>query len=282
MGFIKLTCPNCGADIQLDETKEYGFCTYCGTKIMQDKLVIEHKGKISIDGIVSEQSYLDRAFIFIGDSSFFQATVYLDKVLDLNPYCSKAYIGKLLCSLKLESIESLKKNATKPLDNYDDFQKAKKFAKADELEELLLLEASVLDTLDGETLNQKSKDEKQKNYIIDQEKKIENIKMYLEDNRKLYTNHTIINIVLFIIAAALLILLLFEILLFATAEKGEVFFRVAPSILSVFTIIGLVSVLKKNRSNNQLIKEYKGKREQLVLEEHNLAIQKSNYSKTRG
>ena len=66
MGFIKLTCPNCGADIQLDETKEYGFCTYCGTKIMQDKLVIEHKGKISIDGIVSEQSYLDRAFIFIG------------------------------------------------------------------------------------------------------------------------------------------------------------------------------------------------------------------------
>ena len=30
---IDLKCPNCSASISLDETREYGFCSYCGTKI---------------------------------------------------------------------------------------------------------------------------------------------------------------------------------------------------------------------------------------------------------
>lgn len=33
MGMKALKCPYCGADIELDESIEYGFCSYCGTKI---------------------------------------------------------------------------------------------------------------------------------------------------------------------------------------------------------------------------------------------------------
>ena len=48
MGLIKLKCPSCGADIQFDGPNDFGFCTYCGTKVMQEKTIIEHKGEINV------------------------------------------------------------------------------------------------------------------------------------------------------------------------------------------------------------------------------------------
>ncbi len=49
MGLIKLKCPSCGADIQFDGSNDFGFCTYCGTKVMQEKTIIEHKGEINVN-----------------------------------------------------------------------------------------------------------------------------------------------------------------------------------------------------------------------------------------
>lgn len=49
MGMVAIKCPQCGADIQLDENRDFGFCTYCGTKVMQDKIIIEHSGSVKID-----------------------------------------------------------------------------------------------------------------------------------------------------------------------------------------------------------------------------------------
>ena len=37
MGFIAVKCPTCGADVNLDSSREFGYCTYCGTKIVQDR-----------------------------------------------------------------------------------------------------------------------------------------------------------------------------------------------------------------------------------------------------
>lgn len=50
MGFVAMKCPSCGANFELDETREFGFCNYCGTKVMQEKTVIEHRGSVKIDG----------------------------------------------------------------------------------------------------------------------------------------------------------------------------------------------------------------------------------------
>lgn len=44
-----MKCPQCGADFQLDDSREFGFCTYCGTKIMQEKIVVEHNGSVKVD-----------------------------------------------------------------------------------------------------------------------------------------------------------------------------------------------------------------------------------------
>ena len=39
MTLIALRCPNCSGDIELDDSREFGFCLYCGTKIMVQKYV---------------------------------------------------------------------------------------------------------------------------------------------------------------------------------------------------------------------------------------------------
>ncbi len=40
MPVIALKCPNCRGDLELDSTREFGFCQYCGTKIMiQEEMV---------------------------------------------------------------------------------------------------------------------------------------------------------------------------------------------------------------------------------------------------
>lgn len=45
MGFISTNCPSCGSPIELDDSREFSFCQFCGTKIVQDKIVVEHKGE---------------------------------------------------------------------------------------------------------------------------------------------------------------------------------------------------------------------------------------------
>ncbi len=34
MALISLKCTNCNGDIELDDSREFGFCMYCGTKVM--------------------------------------------------------------------------------------------------------------------------------------------------------------------------------------------------------------------------------------------------------
>ena len=37
MPLIALKCPECGGDIQLDDAREFGFCMYCGCKVLLDR-----------------------------------------------------------------------------------------------------------------------------------------------------------------------------------------------------------------------------------------------------
>ena len=49
MGFIALRCPSCGAEIELDESRDFAFCSYCGTKIVRDKQIVEHNVNVRIN-----------------------------------------------------------------------------------------------------------------------------------------------------------------------------------------------------------------------------------------
>ena len=136
MGFIKLACPNCGADVELSEDREFGFCTYCGTKIAQDKVVVEHRGNVNVRGIANATSLLDRARLFLEGKDFDNAHLYCEKVLDIDPRNADAYIIKLLAQTKTTCIDDLSK-LNKPLEKYDSYKKAIRFATQDKIDELV-------------------------------------------------------------------------------------------------------------------------------------------------
>ena len=49
MGIVSMNCPNCGAQVDMDDSREFGYCNMCGSKVMVDRMIVEHKGSVKID-----------------------------------------------------------------------------------------------------------------------------------------------------------------------------------------------------------------------------------------
>ena len=135
MGFVKLVCPNCGANIELSADRDFGFCTYCGTKIVRDSIVVEHRGTVNVAGIATTSSLLDRTRLFIEGSDWDKALSYCDRILDMEPRNAEAYLAKLLAQTHCSHLEDLT-TYSKPLEKFDSYKKAVKFASPEETERL--------------------------------------------------------------------------------------------------------------------------------------------------
>ena len=72
---------------------------------------------------------LERAFMFLEDGDWNSADEYCEKVLDLDPKCAKAYLGKLMAELKV-NVEDVLCNCDNPFDDYDNYAKVMRFADA--------------------------------------------------------------------------------------------------------------------------------------------------------
>ena len=70
---------------------------------------------------------LKRAFMFLEDGDWNSADEYCEKVLDIDPECAEAYLGKLMVELNVTSRQNLK-NCSTPFDGRNNFQKAMRFA----------------------------------------------------------------------------------------------------------------------------------------------------------
>lgn len=152
MGFIKVSCPSCGGDVELSEDRESGFCTFCGSKIVRDKILVEHKGNISLDGVANEKSLLERALLFMESKDFINAQNYFERVLDINPRCSRAYMGKLMCKLCVTNIQDLGLQII-PLETYKEYSLAVRFATLDELQIYKELNKKTKENFDQEIKN---------------------------------------------------------------------------------------------------------------------------------
>ena len=83
---------------------------------------------------------LKRVYMFLEDKEWDVANEYCEKILDIDPECSEAYIGKLLIELGCSSIDDifdLNFNIT----NNNNFKKAKRFAENDTIKEIADIEA---------------------------------------------------------------------------------------------------------------------------------------------
>ena len=64
MAMKALRCPQCNAELELDDEKEFGFCTHCGTKVMLHD-VVEYTGSVALD-----TSAQGRNRILLGNRAF--------------------------------------------------------------------------------------------------------------------------------------------------------------------------------------------------------------------
>ena len=147
MAFITLKCPSCGAALDIDDSRELAFCSYCGTKMVQEKTVIEHRGTVSVDGIATKKNLIQRASVYLKDGDFFNAEIYFNRTLDTDPKCSQAYWGLLLCKYKSKNNTEFVSNAVyvrKELKSNTEFLNACDTATEEELAIYKKMESIVL------------------------------------------------------------------------------------------------------------------------------------------
>lgn len=91
MGFVNLDCPGCGQPMSLDESREFGFCAYCGKKVMLDKVIVEHKGAIKVD----QSQELDNLYILSRrareNDDHYSAQKYYELIITKDPNSWEAY-----------------------------------------------------------------------------------------------------------------------------------------------------------------------------------------------
>ena len=66
MAIRALKCPSCGADITLDDSREFGFCSYCGSRIQIGEQINVHvthefKGDAPNINVTNQYYYADDA-----------------------------------------------------------------------------------------------------------------------------------------------------------------------------------------------------------------------------
>ena len=96
MPIVLLKCPSCGGEIQLDDSKDYGFCMHCGQKIMTFENV---KQTIRYDN-----SHLVENWLALGESALKSNDVkrvekYADKAIEADSKNSFAWLLKGCSSL---------------------------------------------------------------------------------------------------------------------------------------------------------------------------------------
>ena len=97
----ELKCPNCNAEIQLDDEREFGFCQYCGTKIQLNQTILhKHSGEVKLDGISTVRSLCKKGFMEIEAKDFYAASDTFDKAAEMDCDDIFVIIGKMLTKAK--------------------------------------------------------------------------------------------------------------------------------------------------------------------------------------
>ena len=139
-------------------------CDSCGLEYSQDRMkekVQEIKGLVTVSNIADFESLMKRGLLFLEDGDCRQASKYFNKVLDLNPESTSAYIGLLCSELGFKREEQIG-NHNAELESIPLFQKAMRFANNEEREKLNGYSKSVKDSISLKTLKEQEKIENEK------------------------------------------------------------------------------------------------------------------------
>lgn len=90
MALKALKCPNCNANIELDDNKVYGFCSYCGTQI-QIHEIVEVRQTADGDVIKSFEKLVENGDAYIKFGDFYQAEMVFFEAIREYPAKAQGY-----------------------------------------------------------------------------------------------------------------------------------------------------------------------------------------------
>ncbi len=116
-------CDSCGMEYDTSWVKE---------KIQEIRGTVKVEGTVEVTGTVqmdtsaNRDALLKRAFMMLEEGNWEKADERLEQVLNIDPECGEAYLGKLMVELKIKAFEELK-NQPQPFDIRSNYQKAMRF-----------------------------------------------------------------------------------------------------------------------------------------------------------
>ena len=82
MALLSLKCPNCAGDIQLDDSREFGFCMYCGSRVLITKDVNNIHVESSFEKQIQNLKALAKAHMASGKEA--EAHRVVKQIIGLN------------------------------------------------------------------------------------------------------------------------------------------------------------------------------------------------------
>ena len=81
---VKMICPQCGASLEMDNSREIMFCKYCGTKIanVAERVNVVHSGKVTIDESGKLKNYRYMAQNALNSRNYGEAYAYCMRILE--------------------------------------------------------------------------------------------------------------------------------------------------------------------------------------------------------
>lgn len=236
MGLIAAKCPQCGGEVTNDGNREFMFCTFCGSKVMFEKKIVELQGTVSVDGIASVKSMADRANILLANREFQRAGEYFDKILDVNPHFSRAYWGLLMCKIGANSNDELIcKALSVNLTDYPEYANAMKFANDEETAMYQLVTKKII-----EEIKRQQEEEKK---AAEEKAEVSTLLQKLNFKNYILAIGITVDIVLALVS-----------IIFLTGKLS--FF---PVVFLLISLVALVFLIKKFISNDKIEKELKKK-----------------------
>ena len=137
MAFIPARCTQCGANIEVDDTKDAGICKHCGTAFVTEKAINNYNTYVTNDFTGANVNYVTNDFtgadvnivggdvnnyIIIGENALIsenyqEAYEYANKALEIDAMCPKAWLLKMKVLSAQINTDKYDKNKTAEVRN---------------------------------------------------------------------------------------------------------------------------------------------------------------------
>lgn len=98
-------CPNCGANIQVNDKLENTICQYCGSQVVIEEAIEKYKleisGKVEVDGIKGRNSKLEQAKKHMKIEEYDVAKKILEDIINEDSLDIEAYIELIKVNIEL-------------------------------------------------------------------------------------------------------------------------------------------------------------------------------------